>query len=234
MKFLCNNIFIKNFNDYNESLQYDLDLKYIDYFFEKNFIRNKKFILKSKLGVVDNQKKSSLIRDKDISFTNQYINLNQKRGKKHLFFKSFNKNLENIFYSLTHYNDDFKIYKNYENLVFLFNSGYYHSKVNDLMFYLIKDLESIFEIKTIKNNKKLKLPNKYSHEIVYIPKQKRLKYVLRALSIYKESFKNYSLWERLFWSFLLTILNKNNSFLVRRRSYIYLKSIKFFKLNKNN
>ena len=229
MKFLNNTyVFLKELDSYENNF---LDsLNYCNFFFEKNFITKSKYIYKSKSGIIKNVKKSSVVRDKNVSFINQYIDLNQKKGKKFTFFKNFNKSMENIFYILNNYSEEFKVYENYSDFVFLFSNNYYSSNSNDFIFNSIKDLESIFEIKTIKNNKKLKLPNKYTHEIIYIPKKRRLKYILRALSIYKENFKNYNLWERLFWSLLLTVLNKKKSFLNRRRNFIYSKSIKFFKI----
>lgn len=197
--------------------------------FKKLFIKKNKYIVKSKFGIVKNKNKISLIRDKNFSFISQYINLNTKKGKKLLFFNNFNKAIENIYHIFNVYYENFNIYENYLLYMYLYNNNYYLSSYNNLIFYSIDNLESIFEIKTIKNSKKLKLSNKYNFEIVYIPEKKRLKYVLRSLSVYKESFKNYSLWERLFWSLLLIILNKKNSFILKRRNYIYSKSIKFFK-----
>lgn len=231
--------FLKKNNEFYLNLLKDANINeenlynfYSNFYFEKFFIKNRKVLNNVKLGVIKNIKKTSIKRDKNVEMLKQYINLIQKNGKKLNFLKSFNKSIENLFFVLTFNFDEFKHYKYYNDFVYLHNNNHYFSNINNFFENSLNSLESIFEIKTIKNNKKLKLLNKYTHEIVYIPRKKRPKYVLRALALYKENFKNYNLWERLFWSILLNILNKNNSFLLKRRDYIYNKSIKFFKLKK--
>ena len=233
MKFLNKNTenFIINIIYHDNTINYILEELLTNYNFEKNFKKSRKIISNTRIGVISNIKKVSLKRDKNFNLLNQYINLMQKKGSKINLFKNINLSVENLFFSLNHNLEEFSIYKNYPNYVYLHNNNYFFSDFNYLLNNSIENLESIFEIKPKKNNKKLKLPSKYTHEIVYIPKDKRLKYVLRSLSVYKENFKNYNLWERIFWSFFILTMNKNNSFLKKRRDYIYSKSIKFFKLH---
>jgi hypothetical protein len=187
--------FLKNYNFRGVNLCYDdfyLDLQF-DFDFDKYNIKNRKNLNNIKPGVSDNLKKNSIKRDKNNSLIFQFLNINTKKGKKFLIYKSINNMLENLFFSLKNNCNEFETYKNYKNVVFLYNNTFEYSDMDNLLHNMVSDLESIFEIKTKKNNKKLKLKDKYTHEIVYIPKERRLKYVLRSLSLYKESFKNYIL-----------------------------------------
>lgn len=232
MKFLKSNKIEYIQKPYEKFFLSDLSYLYENYDFDKNLIKNRKNLTKIKSGIALNIKKNSIFRDKNISLINQFINLNQKRGKKINFNKHLNKSFENLFFVFSHNIKDFDMYTRYSDFVFLHNNNFLFTRPNFILDFIVNGLESIFEIKTIKNNKKLKLPSKYTHEIVYIPRERRLKYVLRSLSFYKENFKNYNIWERLFWSFFITIVNKNKSFLKKKQEYIYLKSIKFFKNKK--
>ncbi len=197
--------FLKKYNNIGINHCYDdfyfdiLDNIYYDFYFDKPNIRNRKNLNNIRPGVSDNIKKNSIKRDKNNNLLNQFINLNTKKGKKHLISKNISIMSENFFFVLSNFCDEFNYYKNYSNFVFMYsktNPDYFN--MNNVLELITMDLESIFEIKTKKNNKKLKLKDKYTHEITYIPRERRLKYVLRSLNIYKESFKNYNLWERLF------------------------------------
>ena len=200
MKFLKPNInTLYKINDVNYSYHiYRTQHNCFEFDFKKLKIRNRKFNNKSKLGVLNNLKRSSLIRDKNNSLLNQFINLSFKKGKKSSLLKSLNLALENILLSLNNYSDEFKNFNNYDNFILIYNKNQSFNDVSYLLFNFLLKLESIFEIKTIKNPKKFKSLGKYSHEIIYIPKLKRLKYVLRSFSLYNENFKNYNLWERFF------------------------------------
>ena len=175
MKFLNknNNFFLKNFyNNFNQNTP-NIEDFYKDYFFEKFFIKRRKTTQQFRPGVIKNIKKSSLKRNDNFNFLKQYINLSQKKGKKINFLKNLNKSIENLFYVLSTNFEEFKHYKNYNNLVHSHNNNLLYSNIDDFLKYSLNNLESIFEIKTIKNNKKLKLLNKYTYEIVNIPKKKR-------------------------------------------------------------
>lgn len=232
MKFLrVNKInFFKNpINDYFSDIHQNQKFYSIYYNFEKSLVKKRKNLYKTKLGVSINVKKNSIKRDSNNILSQQYINLGQKKGNKNSFKLNFDKAIENLYTSFKLNLKEFSSYDNYLNFSNIFNNSLKHSNIDYIIYEISNNLKSVFEIKTKKNNKKLKLQSKYSHEIVYIPRQKRLKYVLRAICLYKEYFNNYCLWERIFWSIFITIVNKKNSFLMKRKNFIYEKSIKFFK-----
>lgn len=206
-----------------------LNKEYILY--KKEIKKNRKNLKLIRPGISLNKLKNSIIRDKNNSLIEQYININLKKGKKVKIYKNVNLMIENLFLTIILETDEFNKYDYYNNFIQLYKNDVNYSNINWILNLYSKNFKSIFEIKTIKNNKKLKLSNKYTHEIVYIPKERRLKYVLKSLSFYKNNFNNYNFWERIFWSVFKTLINSNNSFLKKRKEYIYLKAIKFFKKN---
>lgn len=192
--FYHNNInFFENTCSENNSFFYN---NFYDY--EKNLVKNRKFFYKIKPGVSLNIKKNSIKRNSNSLLFQQYINLNTKKGNKNIFFLNFNKSVENLLYVFKYNIEDLNSYVNYSNFIDTFNKTFKYQNTNQLIEKIVDELKSVFEIKTKKNNKKIKTLSKYSHEIIYIPRQRRLKYVLRSLSLYKEYFNNYCLWERIF------------------------------------
>jgi hypothetical protein len=52
------------------------------------------------------------------------------------------------------------------------------------------------------------------------------------MNAYSERFKNYSYWERLYWMFVSVLLDSKNSFLLKRKFFVYKMALK--KLYKKN
>lgn len=225
-------------NDFSYNFLEVIQFIHFDYKYDKKCIKNRKILNKIRPGLTKNLLKNSIKRDKNNSFLEQFLNINQKKGKKIKILNSINTAFENFNMVFTLELEEFKRYKNYSNLFNIFDKNFFFSDLNYIFFDVCLKYKSIFEIKSIKNNKKvrqmLKNNSKYTHEIIYIPPERRMKYVLKNLSLYKENFKNYNIWERFFWSFFMTLILNENSFLKKKRDFIYLKSVKFFKLKKKN
>lgn len=240
MKFLPNNNYFKitkiNFSengltDFFESTKENYILTDLEY--TKKYYKNRKVLLRIKKGITKTEKKNSLKRDKNNSILQQYMNIIVKDGGKNTIFKNFSKSIENFYFILNDENEEFYKYKNYLILNFLVNNFIEFNDFDYLLKRFLPDYYSIFDMKTIKNKKKGKNLKKYNHEICYIPEAKRLKNLLKIINVYSKSFKNYNLWERLFWVFITLMMDKDKTNLLKRRSFIYKKSIKFFKNNKN-
>lgn len=240
MKFLNKNYFFKNNLSSDTSIHFDsifdkfdnlnnfLEIEYL-----KKNVKNRKIISKIKKGITKTEKKNSLKRDKNNTVIQQYINVMVYNGNKNTILKNFNKSIELFFCIFDENNEEFMKYKNYSALNFLSNN---FSEYNDFQYILdifLPKYFCIFDIKTKKNNKKKRSLKKYRHDIVYIPEPKRLKNTLKIINTYSESFKHYNLWERLFWLFINLIIDDKKSFILKRRSFIYKKSVKFF-INKKN
>lgn len=177
-----------NFNNFNNFL----NIEYL-----KDNVKNRKITSKIKKGITKTEKKNSLKRDRNNTFFQQYINVMVKNGNKNTILRNFNKSVELFFFIFNEDNDEFSNYKNYKALNFLNNNFSEYNDFNFILKFFLPKYFCIFDIKTKKNNKK-RSNKKYQHEITYIPEAKRLKNTLKLINVYSESFKNYSLWERLF------------------------------------
>lgn len=225
----------KKFIKFYENIENDDNLdtfNFIDYEYFKSNVKRRKILNNIKKGVTSTEKKNSIKRDVNNTLMQQFINVVFKNGNKEFIFNQVNTVSENLFFILNEEHEDFYKYKNYKSLCFLSEFSPKFNNFNSIFFNSLIDLESLFDIKTKKNPKKLKLLKKFSHEIVFIPKIKRLKNTLKVLNVYSENFKNYNIWERLFWMILFVILDQKKSFLFKRRSFIYKKSLKFFSKKK--
>lgn len=220
----------KDLND-RKKLGFDFK-KFFNLNYAKVNIKNRKVLLNIRKGVTLTEKKNSVKRDKNNMLIQQYVNICSKTGNKNTLIKHFNIMVENFFMIFNEEFDEFQNYKNYEVINYLVNNINSYSNFNFLLESTLINFQSIFDIKTKKNQKKLKLQKKFSHEVIYVPKKKRLKNNLKIISIYSENFKYYSYWERLFWMFAIVILDFKKSFVYNRRNYVYKKSVKFFS-NKN-
>lgn len=171
-------------------------------FFDSNYtktnVKKRKVLLNIKKGVTLTEKKNSIKRDKNNILIQQYLNVCSKTGNKNTLLKHFNIMLENFFMIFNEDFEEFQKHKNYAIINYLVNNVNSYSNFNFLLESSLINFQSVFDIKTKKNQKKQKLQRKFSHEIIYIPKQKRLKSMLKVISVYSENFKYYSYWERLF------------------------------------
>lgn len=241
MKFLSKKNLNFLFNNHDEDLSigsyntipFNHELLFLDY--TKKNVKKRKIVLDIKKGITKTEKKNSLKRDKNNTILQQYFNIMIKNGNKNTLFKNFDQAIEMFFFILNGEDENFNNYRNYSSLNFLVNNLVEYNDFSYLLEIFLPKYFSLFDIKTIKNNKKKRSLKKYSHEVVYISENKRLKNLLKIINTYSENFKNYELWDRLFWTFIKLILNDGSkkSYLLNRRSYIYKKSIKFFINNKN-
>lgn len=207
---------------------YSNTFKFLDYQILRENIKKRKIFNRIRKGITSTEKKNSIKRDVNFNLVQQYVNVVFKNGCKEFTFNQFNIVSETFFLSLNENLDEFKKYKDFMSLYFLSEYVKDYNNFGFVLFNSALSLESIFDIKTKKMPKKLKSIKKFSHEIVFIPKVKRLKNVLRVLNLYSENFKNYTLWERFFWMFLSVSLDPKKSFVYKRKLFIYKKSLKFF------
>ena len=155
MKFLFINKNL-NYNEYSTKL-IDLDFfEYLDYLVSKDNFKRRKILNRIKKGVTKNEKKNSLKRDLNQNLFQQYINVVFKKGQKEFTFSQFNIISEVFFFSLSENFDEFKNYDNYSSFIYLSNLNKDFNNFNFVLTNSLEKLESIFDIKTKKNSKKLK------------------------------------------------------------------------------
>lgn len=178
---------IENQNDFYYSYGYLLDIDY-----PKKNIKKRKILLNVRKGVTLSEKKNSTKRDNNNTLLQKYLNISCKTGNKNTLFKHLNLMTENFYFIFNSDFEEFHKYKNYSIFKYLSDHINCYNDFNYILNYSLSNSQSIFDMKTKKNQKKLKLKKPFSHEIVYVPKQKRLKNNLKILNTYSESFKYYN------------------------------------------
>ena len=231
MKFLnfCNDIKIFNNLSVNESNSILFLKKYdmMHFSFFKKHLKTRKIFLKTFNNKLKNDKKDSVRRDKNNTLIEHFLNVSIKGGNKLVLLKHFNLFLNSFYLSFNEKNDDLLHYKDY---LTLFNLLKYKKNYYNFDFLLkesILPLESLFNVQLVKINKKNKNKSnkKYTYNVIYINKKKRLKHVLKLINNYTEKFKYYNYWERLFWTFMVIITDQKNSFLWKRKFFVYKKTL---------
>lgn len=208
---------------------------FYNYFsFFKKSIKSRKIFRKAINGRRRNQKNDSFKRDKNSTIVEQFFNVSMKDGKKLVILKQWNIFVSNLFDSFKENDNNLSHYKNYESILDLLNTKKNYYNFDLLLNRSIILFEPLFNVKIEKASKRMKskLNKKYVYKVVYIKKEKRLKHVLKLINSYSERFQNYNYWERLYWMFASILLESKNSYLWRRKIFVYKKALK--KLFKKN
>ena len=220
---------------YNTNFKNQESIYFYNYFsFLKKNIKSRKIFRKAVNGRRRNQKNDSLKRDRNSTIVEQFFNVSMKSGNKLVILKQWNIFILNLFNSFKENSNNLNHYKNYESLLELLQSKKSYYDFDLLLNRSLILFEPLFNVKIEKASKRMKskLNKKYLYKIVYIKKEKRLKHVLKLINSYSERFQNYNYWERLYWMFASILLEPKNSYLWRRKIYVYKKSLK--KLFKKN
>ena len=209
------NYFYKNYKTDINDYYVITDINY-KVFINNNFLKKKKsFSLNKNKPIILNNNRSNV---------DKLINVSFSCGKK-LKFLNYLNNLNNTFYYSFIYKSLF-FQNRFENYMLFYN----FSKENDFFFnlnFILNNIvnlnESIFNIKVVKLNKKLKkrFKKKFDFEVKYLRKHKRSLNVFKSLHLYSNSFNYYKYYERLLASLLLTFLNQKDSKIYKRKLVSY-------------
>lgn len=227
MKFLINSSYKNNFNYFNF-------INFSYYFFQKRFVKNKKFFKKTINYKRLDLKLDSLRRFKNFSLNSQILSMWIKQGLKLNLIKHYNIFLNNFYFLLLNDAIQYKNSQNYDYVLELLDTKYYYYKFENLLKDPLKELEYIFDLKIKKLNKKLqkKYKKKYDYKIIHINKEKRMRYIIKLLysniNLYK--YNKYS--DRIFYLFNTTIFNTKELEMWERRISTY--KIIYKHLNRNN
>jgi hypothetical protein len=146
----------------------------------------------------------------------KYVNILSKAiSRVYFMFFFFNSSLsiENKYYK-----DMFLVIPNFLN--------FYNFKT--ILFFFNNVLEPFFYIRVKKVEKKYrkKLKKKFTIQPIYVKPIKRSSFVLRSLINYTNLFSSYSLSERVFLALFKSLTEQKQSFLYRRKLYMYTKLFK--------
>ena len=217
--------FYKNYENYYYYNYYS--------YFKKN-VKSRKVLKKAVNGRPRNDKNDSFKRDKNINIIGKFFNVSVRDGNKFNLIKHWNIFVNNFFDSFKESNENIIHYKNYEAISELLSTKKVYYNFDILLNRSISLFEPLFNVKINKANKRIraKYNKKYVYNIIYIKRRKRLKHVLKLINSYSERFKNYTYWERLYWMFVSILLDPRNSFLLKRKLFVYRTALK--KLYKKN
>lgn len=122
---------------------------------------------------------------------------------------------------------------------------YYDISLQNINFFNINLLykniltlnDSMFNVRVIRftksQRKYLKTKKKFFSEVVYLPKFKRQKTLLKVMHRHAHQYNNYNYHERLLMSFCNSFFLQKNSFLYNRKIFIYKNAFSTTKKEKN-
>ncbi len=170
---------------------------------------------------------SKLSNNKQINQVfNSFLVFFMRFGKKILNFKFLTKSFLNIFNII--FLSNFQNFKNYSFLKeFLFNVKL-NKSLNNVVYILNWSLfwyEPIFSIKcsVVPKKYRKKIKKKYLYKIAYLNSTKRKNVAVKGVLSYLNTFKNYSVLDRLTLTLSDVIFNFKNSYIYKRKLVVYKK-----------
>ena len=196
------------------------------FFWEKPF--SKKFLdfsgkyLKNKHNLIKMMLETSLIGGNKLSLLKHYNMFHDN------FYYFFNQKIEFLSQKFTSYDVYYDIS---EQNVNFFN-------INLLLKNITTLNDSMFNLRIVrftKSQKKyLKTKKKFFFEVVYLPKYKRIKTLLKVINRHAHQYNNYNYHERLLMSFCNSFFLQKNSFLYNRKIFIYKNAFSNTKKERSN
>lgn len=161
---------------------------------------------------------------------NNYINTLLKSslrgGNKLLMLKHFNF-FHNGFYFLFNEWNEFlsKKFNTYDVYYEISDQNPRFFNINLLLKSILDLNESMFNVRVVKFTKKqkrhFKIKKKFFSSVVYLPKYKRNRSVLKCIHTFSNQYNYYNYFERLLMSFCESFFFQKNSFLYKRKVYMY-------------
>jgi len=193
-----------------------------------NFLNG--LIKKTKVNYIDSQQ-DSYKRSKNLPVVVRFLNYLFRHGLKIKTLNHLNKGLCDFYFLFFFFDKDtnpnYKNYKDIFNLAPAFGSFY---KFTNILSFLVRGLEPFFYLRVTKVEKKYrkKLKRKFTSKIDYIDPKKRSNLAFKALAYYPKLFPQYSLCTRIGQGLFKTFVEKNDSYLYRRKIFMYSKVLKKF------
>jgi hypothetical protein len=220
--FLLNNFYQKE--NFFESNKYEYSKK-----------KNKLFLIKKKHNKMISKINLSTSREINFTPTQKLLNVIFRNGDKINTLKNVNIFLENFFSDFDALDNSLILYKNYKLFFKLLEKKKSFYNFNELLIVLAKFYQFVFDFKTNKikkNLKKSKKSIKNTHSFFYVKQNKRFKHTLKMIYHYSSKFQEENFHKRIYLSFFHNLLNKNESDLFKKRTFIYINIIKQFSKKK--
>jgi hypothetical protein len=218
-------IVFENFNKKRVFFLYFYFVKLKFTFFEK--IMSKKFMdysgtyLKGKSNFIKMMLETSLIGGNKLSMIRHFNHFHNN------FYYFFSKKIDFFSQKFSSYDVYYQISE--QNINF-FN-------INLLLKSVLNLNDSMFNLRIINftksQRKYLKTKKKFFFEVVYLPKYKRQKTILKLINRHAHVYNCYSFHERLLMSFCNSFFFQKNSFLYQRKMFIYKNAFSKTKKERN-
>lgn len=207
------------------------------FFLYFNFIKNKFTFFEKKIPKKFMDYSGSYLKNKS-NFIKMMLETSLVGGNKLSMLKHYNF-FHNNFYYFFNRKIDFLSQK------FSTYDVYYDISLQNINFFninlLLKNVlllnDSMFNLRIVRftksQRKYLKTKKKFFSEVVYLPKHKRQKTLLKIIHRHAHQYNNYSYHERLLMSFLNSFFLQKNSFLYSRKIFIYKNAFSTTKKEKN-
>lgn len=178
-----------------------------------------------------NNKVLSIKRNKNKSILNKFLNFFFRRGLKIQYTNTLNSSVSDFYFFFFFFNKSLNnMYKGYSEIYNLIPNFLNFYNFGTMLNFLNTLLEPFFFIKVKKVEKKYrkKLKKKFVAQPSYVQPHKRVGLVLRSILYYTNLFSSYKLSERLSLGLFKLLVEQKNSYLYRRKIYMYSKMFKKF------
>lgn len=171
----------------------------------------------------------SVNRSAKVPLVNRFLNLFLKKGLKIKYTNFLNTAINLIYYNFFFFNKTLSVtHINYNEFLLIIPTirGFY--MFNNTLKLMVNLLEPFFYLKVKRVEKKYRkhLKKKFVGQTIYIKPAKRVGLVLRSYIYYLNLFSNYNVEPRLASSLFKTLVEHKNSYLYRRKLYMYSKIFK--------
>lgn len=181
------------------------------------------FLVKKKMKTTTKLLKS-IRRVSNITFISRFINFLTKKGLKTKYTNILSVSISRLYFTFFFFNKTLSGENKYYKDMFLIIPNF-------LNFYDFKSIINFFttilepffymRVKRVEKKYRKKLKKKFTIQPIYVKPIKRNSFVLRSLISYTNLFSSYSLSERLFLSLFKSLTEQKQSFLYRRKLYMY-------------
>jgi len=173
----------------------------------------------------------SVKRRSNINIAGKFLNFFLRRGLKIQYLKALNLGISGFYFFYFFFNKFLvKQHSNYSSVFGLIPNfiGFYH--FSKMLNFFSNLLEPFFylRVKRVEKKYRKKIKKKFVSETVYIKPPKRIGLVLKSLLYYTNMFSHNSVSERLSWALFKTLTEQKNSYLYKRKIYMYTKMFKKF------
>ena len=189
---------------------------------------------KTKKIKFNNKTLLSVKRRNNLNISNKFLNFFLRKGLKIQYLKALNLGISGFYFFYFFFNKFLiKQHEGYSSVFSLIPNfiGFYHfSKMLDFFSTLLEPFFYL-RVKRVEKKYRKKLKKKFVSETVYVKPQKRIGLVLRSLLYYTNIFSHNCVSERLSWALFKTLTEQKNSYLYKRKIYMYTKMFKKFQKN---